>query len=59
MLRSVPCHVQAKLFPKYFALGVFAGILQMGTLAFGVPGGIAKAQLLTLGKPFPCQLNAD
>ena len=49
--------MQAKLFPKYFALGVIAGILQMGTLAFGIPGGIAKAQLITLGKHSSMMLN--
>ena len=42
--------MQSKLFPQYFTVAVFAGILQMGTLAFGVPGGIARAQLLTLGE---------
>lgn len=42
--------LQSKLFPQYFTVAVFAGILQMGTLAFGIPGGIGKAQLLTLGE---------
>ena len=42
--------IQAKLFPQYFAVAIAAGVLQLGTLAFGVPGGIAQAQLITLGK---------
>lgn len=43
------CREQAKLFPQYFAVAVAAVVMQIGTLAFGVPGGIAKPQLITLG----------
>ncbi len=43
--------VQAKLFPQYFATATAAIVLQMGTLAFGTPTGIARAQLITLGAP--------
>ncbi len=42
--------VQSKLFPQYFTVAVCTGILQLGTLTFGIPGGIGKAQLLTLGE---------
>ncbi|KAK9904742.1 hypothetical protein WJX75_001688 [Coccomyxa subellipsoidea] len=41
--------LQAKLFPQYFAVAIAAGVLQIGTLTFGVPGGIARTQSITLG----------
>lgn len=41
--------LQAKLFPQYFAVANAAIVLQLGTLAFGFPGGIARTQLITLG----------
>ncbi len=53
------CRVmQAKLFPQYFAVAIAAGVLQLGTLAFGVPGGIAQTQLITLGKNPPSHNTA-
>ena len=42
--------VQAKLFPQYFATATAAIVLQIGTLAFGTPTGIARPQLITLGE---------
>ena len=42
--------VQAKLFPQYFATATAAIVLQIGTLAFGTPVGIARPQLITLGE---------
>ena len=49
-LNADPCLlVQAKLFPQYFAVAIAAGVLQIGTLTFGVPGGIARTQSITLG----------
>ncbi|BDA49679.1 probable transmembrane protein 205 at C-terminar half [Coccomyxa sp. Obi] len=48
--------LQAKLFPQYFAVAIAAGVLQLGTLAFGVPGGIAQTQLITLGTALVCSL---
>ncbi|CAL5220682.1 g2731 [Coccomyxa viridis] len=49
MPRQMFGRVQAKLFPQYFATATAAIVLQMGTLAFGTPTGIARAQLITLG----------
>ncbi|EIE18790.1 hypothetical protein COCSUDRAFT_60092 [Coccomyxa subellipsoidea C-169] len=48
--------LQAKLFPQYFAVAIAAGVLQIGTLAFGVPGGIARTQSITLGVAFVTSL---
>lgn len=46
--------VQAKLFPQYFATATAAIVLQIGTLAFGTPAGIARPQLITLGELLHC-----
>lgn len=51
MPRQMFGRVQAKLFPQYFATATAAVVLQMGTLAFGVPLGLPRPQLITLGEP--------
>ena len=50
MPRQMFGRVQAKLFPQYFATATAAVVLQMGTLAFGVPLGLPRPQLITLGE---------
>jgi hypothetical protein len=41
--------LQSKLFPQYFALSVTTLILQLATLAYGLPIGLQREQLTSLG----------
>ena len=42
--------LQSKLFPQYFALSVSTVILQLATLKYGLPIGLQREQLTSLGR---------